>query len=1123
MEDIILNINPLLNALIKGYANPIIALNSENSVINYNNFAAEQLKIDCTGCNLNDLFSEDTNQKLTELIQTVIRNQSFISYEDFTLHLKDSTVIITHLNFNYINLERDFIVLISFPDQDSESAILNFTKFDIRSGNPISSFENPQLAKVLKEIKYNYPFTVTTKERLRKIINDFGESISIKNKSGKFILVNQSYAQNLGVSASHLEGRDETDFIPIFVKDLLLSIHKYLFETHNYIIIEGIPFQGNSDPSEQQTVEIPISDFQNNVIAFVSITQNKIFNKEKSISAEIYLTGEIIEIFPKPVAYVDKAGHFQHVSFGFCKLVNEESEVLNNLHISQVLPSELTEIIKAFQNSNVSAKELFATNEFVPCNQEEATFKIFIKKVSINNFNDYGVFLFIDDVNSQVDLSQILNQRGKMFDILIQKNPEPIFIYDIDNLRFLEVNSAALEFYGYSRDEFLQMDLTDLYTPEDIQTLLGTTSNDDAINNFEGPFRHKKKNGESVFVEISKTKFNFNNKECFFNIIKNVSAQLELAKTDQLFRATYENTSETILITDANGFIKFINEAGSDLLGYSSKEIQNTSFTALVKDDERAMINTSVFSQENNDTIPLLLDIKKADGTFLSSEISFTPVFNYANEIDSFIILLKAKSTKTPEVNEEIKEVIKEVIIEKDNSTKSVLPNPNFLSGVFHEILTPMNVILGFAQELTDSIENPTAEQKEATDLINQNKIKLLGTMNSVVEFSELLQKKSEIKYSEVSITQMIDIIDKKIPELINLPDTQFSYGKISSSLTFITDFQKFETLISSIIKIVGRIIKEKKIYLSAFPYNDDHFVVLICDNYNNCSDYLLSKLQFIFTGDNDLRELGVPKLTTHLSKMLLPVLRGSFTLDENFGGGFLFPLDASKSSSINIFKSADEKIEEFLDKEEVHHNIKPTEISSEEELSIEEEVSDDVHESKTLKDLEIEEAADDSVVEEAILEPEIEKVEDIVEPHTSENVDESEIPTKPGGKLELSNLSCLYIEDQVDSQILFKVQMKGLKEIKFAVSFEEALPMLESRTFDFIVMDINLQGEYNGLDALRIINKMPSHESTPVIAVTAYVLPGDREKFIATGFNDFVSKPIFREKMIESLERVFS
>jgi CheY-like chemotaxis protein len=120
-----------------------------------------------------------------------------------------------------------------------------------------------------------------------------------------------------------------------------------------------------------------------------------------------------------------------------------------------------------------------------------------------------------------------------------------------------------------------------------------------------------------------------------------------------------------------------------------------------------------------------------------------------------------------------------------------------------------------------------------------------------------------------------------------------------------------------------------------------------------------------------------------------------------------------------------------------------------------------------------------------------------------------------------LSQLRCLYIEDQVDSQILFKVQMKEMKEIKFAISFEEALPMLDSDTFDFIVIDINLQGDYNGLDALKIIQKMPGYENIPIIAVTAYVLPGDKEKFIATGFSEFVSKPIFKEKMVNVLAKL--
>ncbi|MDZ7763083.1 MAG: hypothetical protein U5K00_01465 [Melioribacteraceae bacterium] len=46
------------------------------------------------------------------------------------------------------------------------------------------------------------------------------------------------------------------------------------------------------------------------------------------------------------------------------------------------------------------------------------------------------------------------------------------------------------------------------------------------------------------------------------------------------------------------------------------------------------------------------------------------------------------------------------------------------------------------------------------------------------------------------------------------------------------------------------------------------------------------------------------------------------------------------------------------------------------------------------------------------------------------------------------------------------------MHEIEFATSFEEALPKVKSKEFDFIVMDINLEGEYNGLDALRVNSK---------------------------------------------------
>ncbi len=87
-----------------------------------------------------------------------------------------------------------------------------------------------------------------------------------------------------------------------------------------------------------------------------------------------------------------------------------------------------------------------------------------------------GFSIFVEPIDNTDSLQYLIKSKGKMFDVLVKNNPEPVFIYDKENLMFLEVNDAAVALYGYTRDEFLQMDLTDLYSPEDIQTLLDTST-----------------------------------------------------------------------------------------------------------------------------------------------------------------------------------------------------------------------------------------------------------------------------------------------------------------------------------------------------------------------------------------------------------------------------------------------------------------------------------------------------------------------------------------------------------------------------------------------------------------------------------------------------------------------
>ncbi len=431
-----------------------------------------------------------------------------------------------------------------------------------------------------------------------------------------------------------------------------------------------------------------------------------------------------------------------------------------------------------------------------------------------------------------------------------------------------------------------------------------------------------------------------------------------------------------------------------------------------------------------------------------------------------------------------------------------------------------MNVILGFTQELMESIETPSPEQKEAIDIINQNRVLILSLMNTIIEFSDIQFNKQEIELSEVAVTEVIENYEKTLNEITGIRDLEFAYGKISSSLRFNIDKKKFLNLLSNLFRLVGRISSEKKLYFSAYQVEDNSFNISISDAFGKSTPQLVETLRSLLVDKNEPKVFGLSKLIIQIINKLLETLEGQFIiLNENTEKqdiGFRFPVNIVQIQEEPEIKET-EKVVPIQTEIQLQKPIaeeEPQLLNMSDEIEIVEEDLSQINNKNESTD-KSETKEQETIVEEIKAEPEKLVI-------GSNKVVAEEKPVAPKSSNGLSSLRCLYIEDQVDSQILFKVQMKDLKNIQFATSFEEALPLLESNEFDFIIMDINLQGEYNGLDALKIIHQVPQFQKIPVIAVTAYVLPGDKEKFIATGFTDFISKPIFREKLVESLKKIF-
>ncbi len=97
---------------------------------------------------------------------------------------------------------------------------------------------------------------------------------------------------------------------------------------------------------------------------------------------------------------------------------------------------------------------------------------------------------------------EALRLSEEKFRLLFASNPLPMFVYDFETLRFLEVNDAALSHYGYSREEFSRLWVTDLWSLDELKRLQETRNRSQARLNLAGNWIHQHKGGEWRNVHI---------------------------------------------------------------------------------------------------------------------------------------------------------------------------------------------------------------------------------------------------------------------------------------------------------------------------------------------------------------------------------------------------------------------------------------------------------------------------------------------------------------------------------------------------------------------------------------------------------------------------------------------
>lgn len=181
--------------------------------------------------------------------------------------------------------------------------------------------------------------------------------------------------------------------------------------------------------------------------------------------------------------------------------------------------------------------------------------------VTITNMEEIlGHFLLIYPKNKQPENLEILELYGsqvgqfitrkrteekvleseKKYRYLFTSNPQPMWIYDVETLSYIEVNDAAIRHYGYSLDEFMKMTILDIRPKDEKEQIIESVRNQGEMDK-SGDWTHIKKNGERILVEITSYSVVVNGRKARHVLINDITerrkAEIALKeKMDELLR-----------------------------------------------------------------------------------------------------------------------------------------------------------------------------------------------------------------------------------------------------------------------------------------------------------------------------------------------------------------------------------------------------------------------------------------------------------------------------------------------------------------------------------------------------------------------------------------------------------
>ena len=510
------------------------------------------------------------------------------------------------------------------------------------------------------------------------------------------------------------------------------------------------------------------------------------------------------------------------------------------------------------------------------------------KLITVEGFNTsildskgdiYGYIGIHRDITERKTVEESL----KLFRTLIDNSYDSFEVVDPITGRFLDVNETGCKELGYSREEFLKLSIFDIdpiVSPQSFAEIVKKLRKSGFLT-WEGI--HKRKDGTSFPVEVNIRIVNLE-KEYMVTVVRNISLRKQNEELVLKLSRAVEQSPTSVIITDKNGVIEYVNPKLTEVTGYKKEEVLGKnprifSSGEKPKSDYKILweniISGKVWKGE--------LHNKKKNGELYWEYASISPIINTIGEITHFVAIKEDITLR--------KQTEKELIIAKEKAEESDRLKSAFLANMSHEIRTPMNGILGFA----DLLKNPNLtgeKQQNYIRIIEKSGARMLNIINDIVSISIIESGLMEVNISESNINEQIEYIYTFFKPEIESKGIQFLFkNPLPFSKAIIkTDRKKLFAILTNLVKNAIKYSEKGSIELG-YDKKDEYFEFYVKDSGIGIDSTRQEAIfeRFIQADISDKHAYQGAGLGLSISKAYVEMLGGKLWVESEKGIGSTF------------------------------------------------------------------------------------------------------------------------------------------------------------------------------------------------------------------------------------------